>query len=258
MIVSSGAKYNDELLLFEEQNPNASEYWPDTTEQVAFKSECPPDKKTKVENLFSFKRKRGDILFSAIILGLALFFLMFFWTETGWHKRKIPDEFGRYMLHQLGIIEVDGRVSRFGRILKQSWVAPMICLSIFVPAALWNMRSAIFAHNWRKRFQLPTSVHYELEQWARAFEFVIYFIGYTVSVPVLGYLLSTLVFGLFLTWRLGYRTKKWIGISLLASLSIVLVFRTFLQIKTPVSIWLYDFLPIAAKSFMLSLSLIHI
>ena len=240
------------LLLFEEQNPNASEYWPTENHTLAFESECPPDKKVKVENLFSFKRQRGDLLFSALMLLLALFFLAFFWTETGWHKRKLPDEFGTYFLNQLGLVDIEGRVTRFGRILKQSWVAPLICLVIFVPTALWNMRTSIVAHNWRKRFQLPTKLNYEVEQWGRALEFVIYFIVYTLIVPILGYLFSTLLFGLFLTWRLGYRTKRWMGISLLASFSIVLVFRTFLQIKTPVSIWLYDQMPIAMKSFMLS------
>ena len=243
---------DESLLLFEEQNPNAAQYWPDDKYGEGFKSECPPDKKTKVENLFQFKRKRGDLIFSFLMLGLALFFLAFFWTETGWHKRKLPDEFSTYIFHQLGLVEMDGRVTRFGRILKQPWIAPMLCLLIFVPAAVWNMWSSRFTHQWRKRFHLPTKANYELEQWARALEFVFYFILYTLIVPLLGYLISTLILGLFLTWRLGYRTKQWMGISLAASFSIVIVFRTFLQIKTPVSIWLYDFLPVHLKSFMLT------
>jgi len=240
-----------ELFLFEEQNPGASQYWPDTPD-IPFKSECPPDKKVKVENLFQFKRKRGDLFFSALMLALAAFFLIFFWTETGWHKRKLPDEFGAYLFHQLGLVEIDGRVTRFGRILKQAWVTPMLCLLILVPAAIFNMWSSSFVHNWRKRFQLPTNAGYEVEQWIRALEFVAYFVIYTLIVPILGYLLSTMLFGLFLTWRLGYRSRKWMGISMLSSFAIVLVFRTFLQIKTPISIWLYDKLPVAGKSFMLS------
>ena len=128
----------------------------------------------------------------------------------------------------------------------------LLCLLVFVPAALVNMWSSRTAHNWRKRFQLPTKLNYELEQWARALEFVGYFILYTLIVPRLGYLVSTMIFGLFLTWRLGYRTRRWMAISALSSFAIVLVFRTFLQIKTPVNIWLYEFLPPAAKSFMLT------
>ena len=252
MSMGVSSENTEELFLFEEQSPNASMYWPNKEHPEPFKSECPPDKKVKVENLFNFRRKRGDILFSGIVLCFAIFFLAFFWTETGWQKRKLPDELGAYFMHQLGLMELDGRVSRFGRILKQSWVAPMICLALLVPAAIWNMRSSLFAHHWRKRFQLPVKLTYELEQWGRALEFIAYFIGYTFVVPILGYLISTLLFGCFLTWRLGYRTKYWMGVSLLASFAIVLVFRSFLQIKTPVNIWLYDFLPSAMKSFMLT------
>ena len=241
-----------ELFLFEEQNPNSALYFPETFPGSDFKSECPPSAKVKVEDLFSFRRKRGDLIFSALMLALALFFLAFFWTETGWHKRKLPDEFGTYLAHQLGFIDIEGRVARFGKILKQPWVAPMLCLLLFVPAAFFNLYSARFVHRWRERFQLPTSMNYELEQWARALEFVAYFIAYTLVVPVMGYLVSTIVFGFFLTWRLGYQTRRWMGISLLASLGIVVVFRTFLQIKTPSSIWLYNQLPTSAKSFMLT------
>jgi len=240
-----------DLFLFEEQNPNAAAYLSNSDPRTKFKSECPPDKKVKVENLFQFKRKRGDLLFSSLMLLLALFFLAFFWTETGWHKRKLPDEVGAYLFHQLGLIDIEGRITRFGRILKQPWVAPMLCLLVFVPAAIANMWSSNFVHQWRKRFQLPTAINYEAEQWLRAMEFVAYFIVYTIIVPILGYLISTMLFGLFLTWRLGYRTRRWIGISLLSSFAIVLVFRTFLQIKTPVSIWAYEFLPPATRSFML-------
>ena len=242
----------EDLFLFVEQEPNATNYWPKDARAIPFKSECPPDKKFKVENLFNFRRQRGDILFSGLMLLLALFFSTFFWTQTGWETRKLPDEFSTYMLHQLGLVDIEGRVTRFGRILKQSWVAPMLCLIVFVPAAIWNMRNSVTAYKWRKRFHLPTNLSYEFEQWSRALEFVAYFIAYTVIVPVLGYLLSTIVFGLFLTWRLGYRSRRWIGITVLASFAIVVVFRTFLQIKTPVNIWLYDQLPVAMKSFMLS------
>ncbi len=240
------------LYLFEEQDPSASRYASDNSASTEFRSECPPDAKIKVENLFSFKRKRGDLIFSSLMLVLALFFLLFFWTETGWDKRKLPDELGSYLLHQFGVTEVDGRVTRFGRILKQSWVAPMLCLVVFVPAALWNMRAATFVHRWRQRFLIPTNARYELEQWTGALEFIAYFIIYTLVVPKLGYLVSTLVFGVFLTYRLGYRTRKWLATSVLAGFAIVLVFRTFLQIKTPVNIWLYDQMPLAVKSFMLT------
>ena len=58
-----------ELYLFEEQCP------PSEHIKSSFRSECPPDTKVKLDNLFEFKRKRGDFLFSVIFLVVALFFL---------------------------------------------------------------------------------------------------------------------------------------------------------------------------------------
>jgi len=99
---------------------------------------------------------------------------------------------------------------------------------------------------------LPTSAKFELSKYVAALEFVVYFIVYTITVPVLGYLLSTLIMGTFLTWRLGYRSPLWLLRGVLCSFATVVIFRTFLQIKTPVSIWLYDQLPTALRAFMLT------
>jgi hypothetical protein len=236
------ARTNDELFLFDEAMPEVS----------SFKSECPPDKKVKVEDLFKFSRGRGDFEVSVFFAVVALLFLAFFWTQTGWDDRKLPDNFGAYLAHQFGLTDLEGRVTRFGRILKQSWVAPLICLVIFVPAAVVNLRGSWKETAWRKRFRLPTSAYFELTKYVAALEFVAYFIGYTLIVPVLGYLVSTLILGTYLTWRLGYRTRRWMLIGFASSVAVVIVFRTFLQIKTPVSIWLYDQLPTTLRAFMLT------
>lgn len=217
-----------------------------------FKSECLPDKKIKIENLFRFRRGLGDYRVSLIAMLVALFFLAFFFTETGWQNRKLPDNLGAYLGHQLGLLELEGRVGRFGRILKQSWVIPMLCLALLVPTAIWNFFASRKVHLWRQRFQLPVDAGYEFAKYLAALEFVVYFVIYTMAVPVLGYLLSTVLLGTFLTWRLGYRSPVWILRSLATSFAIVIVFRTLLQIKTPASIWLYDQLPTAARAFMLT------
>lgn len=239
----SGRSLGD-LSLFEEAMP----FEPDGS----FQSECPPDKKVKVEDLFKFSRTRGDLQVSIVAAGLALFFLVFFWTQTGWDSRKLPDDLGGYIAHQFGLIELDGRVTRLGRILKQSWVVPMLCLIVLVPTAFWNFYASLKEHRWRQRFQLPTDARFELTKYAAALEFVAYFIAYTVLVPILGYLVSTLILGMFLPWRLGYRGRVWLLRSFCSSLAVVIVFRTFLQIKTPVSIWLYDQLPTTLRGVMLT------
>ena len=235
---------NSDFALFEDELP----FEKDGT----FKSECRPDKKVKLEDLFKFSRTRGDLQVSIVAAAIAVFFLIFFWSQTGWEKRVLPDGLGSYFAHQLGFIELDGRVSRLGRILKQSWVAPLLCLLVLVPAALMNLWASFKEHKWRKRFLLPTSAYFEMTKYAAALEFVFYFVSYTLLVPYLGYLLSTVLLGLFLPWRLGYRSRTWMIRSLCSSLAIVIIFRSFLQIKTPVSIWLYDQLPSAFRGFMLT------
>lgn len=233
-----------ELYLFEDSSPHEAE--------SGFKSECPPDKKVKVEDLFKFSRKRGDFQVSIVAASLALFFLAFFWTNTGWDTRDLPDNLGTYIAYQFGLADIEGRVTRLGRIVKQSWVAPMLCLLVLVPAALWNLRASWRETAWRKRFLLPTSAYFEMTKYVAALEYVAYFIGYTLIVPILGYLVSTLILGTFLTWRLGYRSPRWMMTGFLASVAVVIAFRTFLQIKTPLNIWLYDQLPDASRAFMLT------
>jgi len=240
----------ESLLLFEEQLP--AELAEVAHADQPFQSECKPDKKFKSENLFKFRRGRGDFHASLFAAAVALLFLVFFWTETGWDKRKLPDNLGNYIGYQLGFAEIEGRAKRLGTILKQSWVAPLLCLLILVPAALLNLRHSWKVRRWRQRFLLPTDASYEHAKYLAALEYVAYFIVYTLIVPVLGYLVSTVVLGMFLTFRLGYRTPKWMLIALLSSFSIVVVFRSLLQIKTPLSIWLYDQLPATTRAFMLT------
>ena len=94
------------------------------------------------------------------------------------------------------------------------------------------------------------SKKYELEMWVRSFEFIAYFLIYTFVIGYIGYLFATLLFAVCLTYRLGYRSRRWIAVSASSAFAIVLLFRTILQIKTPVNIWLYNQLPVSIESFM--------
>lgn len=236
----------DTLFLFEEQLPS------DVLESnLQFKSDCPPDKKFKTENLFKFRRGRGDFHASVCAALLALLFLLFFWTQTGWENRKLPDNLGNYVGFQLGLVEAEGRMKRLGTILKQSWVVPMLCLLLLVPASLVNLYNSWKDRQWRKRFLLPVDASYESFRYLAALEYVAYFVAYTIGVPWIGYLFATVILGVYLTWRLGYRSPRWLLTGFISSVAVVVVFRTLLQIKTPVSIWLYDQLPAGLRTFML-------
>jgi hypothetical protein len=196
-----------------------------------FKIRISKERKFKVENLFEFKRITGDLTLSIIFLLFVVFLLIYFNSESGWSARDLNQK-------------------RVGKILKQQWVGPLMCMVILLPATILNTLEAFKAYKKSKRLLLPNKIMYEMTQWIRSLEFILYFLVYTFSITVLGYLISTLIFAVFLTYRLGYRTKKWIFISLFSSFIVVLIFRTILQIKTPVNIWLYKFFPENLEVFM--------
>ena len=139
---------------------------------------------------------------------------------------------------------------RVGKILKQQWVGPLICMVILVPAAIYNLYQSTIQLNINKRLRMPSRIKYELFQWLKSLEFIVYFLIYTNIITIFGYLISTVIFAIFLTTRLGYRSLKWILRSTIAAFIIVIIFRSILQIKTPVNIWLYKFLPQNFEVFM--------
>lgn len=200
-------------------------------------------------DLFAFRRNRGDFTFSVLMAGLVALLILFFASETGWQARKLPSDMLAYAATQFGMMDAEGRVMRLGKILKQGWVAPLFCLLILLPAALLNLIASHRNLRRRSRQQMPWRWQYEMGQWMRALEYIGYFILYTLSVPLLGYLVSTIAMGSFLTARLGYRGWRWGMIAVASSLAIVVLFRSVLQIKTPVNIWLYNQLPDGLSSF---------
>ena len=82
----------------------------------------------------------------------------------------------------------------------------------------------------------------EFFNWMRTLEYAAYFLIYVTIIPWLGYLPSTLIFCFFLTLRVGYRNIKFLGWSLGGAFLIVLIFKTFLQVKLPAGA-LYDLFP---------------
>ena len=244
-------------------------------------TQAPPDKRVKIEDLFAFKRGRGDLALSLMVLAFVTFLILTWAPYTGWFDRdasKLPDRplvytaqqvcslgkgFVAYVDHLfLGgeaatrdslkacTLGVEGRVKSLSPIVKQGWYAGLAALLIVTPAALFNLGLSLRNAAKRRRQLLPNRTVYELEMWFRALEYVVYFFVYTAAVLALGYLLSTLVMVVFLTWRLGYRTWKWMGTASVTALTIVLVFKTLLEIKITNNIWLYNQLPGVWGAFM--------
>jgi hypothetical protein len=196
-----------------------------------WRSYVKPDKKFKSADFFLFKRQNGDLIISLFFFLLTLILLIYFNSESGFEDRKLPQK-------------------RFGKILKQGWVAPAVCMFFLTIAVTVNLILSVHNAIKSKRLHLPKRTSKELLKWLKSLEFVGYFLIYTFVIPTIGYLLSTVIFAVALTWRLGYRSLRWVSISFLTAVGIVLVFRTFLQIKTPLQITLYEFFPPAVESFL--------
>ena len=87
-------------------------------------------------------------------------------------------------------------------------------------------------------------------KWIRTIEFALWFAAYSALVPVLGYLIATLLTCVLLSWRLGYRSRKHLLISFLSGFIIVLFFRALLGIHIPGGA-LYQSLPQPLSNFMM-------
>lgn len=92
------------------------------------------------------------------------------------------------------------------------------------------------------------SVAEELVLWARAGEYVIWFMAYVLATPWIGYLPATMIFTTALAWRLGYRGRM-VALSPLVALGIVVLFKTFLSVRIPGGA-VYDLLPHALRNFL--------
>ena len=90
----------------------------------------------------------------------------------------------------------------------------------------------------------------ELRKWSSVLEFAGWFMVYVLLVPILGYLPVTLFFVPLLAWRMGYRSRLMMIVSLVFAVCVVVVFKMFLSVKIPGGA-IYEYLPGAMRSFFI-------
>ena len=90
----------------------------------------------------------------------------------------------------------------------------------------------------------------EARVWFEAVEYALWFLVYVWVVPIAGYLPTTLVFAPLLSWRLGYRSRKMLWISVIFAMIVVVVFKSVLQVKIPGGL-IYEYLPGGLRSFFI-------
>ena len=87
------------------------------------------------------------------------------------------------------------------------------------------------------------------QQWFGTAEYALYFLLYVYAVPQLGYLPSTLIALCLLMYRLGYRSARMQITACLVGASIVVLFKSLLQVKIPGGA-LYEVFPSALRNFL--------
>ena len=164
----------------------------------------------------------GDLVFAMLMLLIVLVLLVSIPFETKWFD-GVP-------------------------LVKQPRLWPTFCL---LGMALFGFLYSIqIWRNYKIQLgQLQAELN-ELSSWLRPLEFVFYFVLYVWSVPLAGYLLSTLLFFSLLTIRAGYRTLLMFWVSLATGFGIVVVFKSLLQVKVA-SGAIYDYLPDGWATFFM-------
>ena len=161
--------------------------------------------------------KRGQLPFAVGFLAVSALLAALLWDQTVWKDGKDLFSQARFW-PAVGVFGMVG----------------------FTAAHLWHLP--------RKRFTRPDWI--EGRNWLTVLEFVGWFLAYVWLVPLIGYLPVTLAFAAALTWRMGYRSRKMMWISLAFGLAVVLLFKAFLQVKIPGAA-LYEILPGGLRNFFI-------
>jgi hypothetical protein len=105
----------------------------------------------------------------------------------------------------------------------------------------------------QRPWKLARPAYFDWWQWARLWfgpiEYLVYFLIYVYLVPWLGYLPSTLLVFPLLVLRAGYSSRKYLVLSWIVGIVIVVLFKTLLQVKIPGG-ELYALFPDALRNFL--------
>lgn len=168
--------------------------------------------------LFKRYRRPGDIVFAWVILIVSLFLLSQIYTQTGYKAGA--------------------------KLFAQPRFWPAVSLVSMTGFAIFHLLGSLLSERIEGRWS-------EVLLWIASLEYAGWFIGYAMIVPFGGYLPSTVVFAVLLTLRAGYRSRGPIIAAVLSAIVIVLLFKTFLQVKLP-SGRIYELLPDGLRQIMLT------
>ena len=170
-----------------------------------------------IKHFFQRERKPGDLVFAIAFLLLSLFLLSQLGNQTQWVKRT--------------------------KLFAQPAFWPAVSLIGMSLFAVLHYLGSIMSARIAGRMK-------ELAFWLRSLEFAAWFMLYVWLVPITGYLPTTVFFALFLTFRVGYRTKQMYIASVCVAVAVVVIFKGLLSVKIPGG-EVYEYLPDAWRNVML-------
>ncbi len=168
--------------------------------------------------LFKRYRRPGDIVFAWAVLIFSLFLLTQLADQTAYKNGA--------------------------KLFAQPRFWPAVSLIGMVGFAAFHLLGSIWSERIEGRWA-------EVRLWAASLEYAGWFIGYAASVPLVGYLPATVIFAVLLTLRAGYRSRVTLLAAAISAIVIVLLFKTFLQVKLP-SGQVYELLPDGFRQIMLT------
>ncbi|MCC6008342.1 MAG: tripartite tricarboxylate transporter TctB family protein [Rhodobacteraceae bacterium] len=147
----------------------------------------------------------------------------------------------------LSMLGEQTRAVRRVALTSQPWFWPAISLGAMTGFGALHLAFVL----WERHRLLDLSAEaQEAGIWLRALEYSGWFLVYAWVVPLGGYLPTTILFALLLTWRAGYRER---GLYLAAgglSVAVVVIFKGFLGVRIPGGA-VYEVLPPTLRNFMI-------
>ncbi|WP_299881209.1 tripartite tricarboxylate transporter TctB family protein [uncultured Sulfitobacter sp.] len=171
-----------------------------------------------LQSLFKRYRRPGDIVFAWVVLIVAVFLLSQLLSQTQWKSG--------------------------GKLFAQPRFWPGLSLILMTSFAALHLFGSALSERLEGRWR-------EIGLWIASIEYALWFVVYAIAVPYAGYLPTTFAFAILLVLRAGYRSVRalfWAGVS---AIVIVLLFKTFLQVKLPAG-QIYDSLPDGLRQIMLN------
>lgn len=156
--------------------------------------------------------------------------------------------FAIFLLSQLNS---EAKFSAAGKFFAQPALWPAISIAGMVIFGLAHLWSRIL--NLRACDPALSSTRFSylgLIAWFGIFEYLAWFMVYVWAVPVVGYLIATVLFATLLSVRVGYKSRRMLGIAAASGVGIVVGFKSFLGVKIPGATW-YEILPNGIANFLI-------